>query len=184
MFRYSEFNSLNTKLHVRVKIFYNCHECFTLLNIVVIIVTRLFQRTQTSSGTQPAFYLVGTGGFLRRKSGQGVKLTSYLLQVPRLRKTEAIPRLHHMPSFRAHRQIYLPVSSKFVILITYFKNSYRRAEGRMYFRILCPHQIFSAYNAYRNPKSCTFLDKPFSWCELYAVPVPNYHNVLYSDVLV
>ena len=89
MFRYSEFNSLNTKLHVRVNIFYNCHECFTLLNIVVIIVTRLFQRTQTSSGTQPASYLVGTEGFLRRKSGQGVKLTSYLLQVPRLRMSDS-----------------------------------------------------------------------------------------------
>jgi hypothetical protein len=54
----------------------------------------LRHRIQTRSGTHPASYPMGTGGlFPRVQSGRGVKLTTHLHLVPRLRMREAIPPL-------------------------------------------------------------------------------------------
>jgi len=63
----------------------------------------LFSKTvQTESGAHPASHSIGTGVLSQRYNGGGVKMTTYLQLVPRLRMRGAIPLfLPHV--FRARR---------------------------------------------------------------------------------
>ena len=49
------------------------------------------QNVQTASGAHPALYSMGSGVLSRGYSGRGVKLTTHLHLVPRLRMSGAIP---------------------------------------------------------------------------------------------
>ena len=60
------------------------------------------QSIQTGSGTNRAFYSVGTTTLFFGKSSQGVELTTHLLLVMRLRMRGAIPPIPHMPSRHMH----------------------------------------------------------------------------------
>jgi hypothetical protein len=53
----------------------------------------LRHRVQTGSGSHPASYPTGSGALSPGVRGWGVKLTTHLHLVPRLRKREAIPPL-------------------------------------------------------------------------------------------
>jgi hypothetical protein len=50
---------------------------------------------QISCGAHPASYLIGTGGFFWGKINWGMKLTTHLHLVPRLRICGAVPPLLH-----------------------------------------------------------------------------------------
>jgi hypothetical protein len=59
----------------------------------------LLHRVQTGSGAHPAFYTMGTRGpFSGDKAPEGVKLTTHLHQMPRLRTREVLPPLPHTSS--------------------------------------------------------------------------------------
>jgi len=67
----------------------------------------LLRNVQTSFGTRPASYSMGTGRPLPGWSGRGVKPTNHLHKMPRLRICETIPPFTYTPSWYAQGQHYL-----------------------------------------------------------------------------
>jgi hypothetical protein len=69
----------------------------------------LSKNVQTDSEAYHVTYSVGTRVSLQEQSGRSVKLTTYLRQLPSLRKRGAISPFLHMNSWRAQGQLYLAI---------------------------------------------------------------------------